>query len=166
MAAYDWSRFKLRIPLDQAPSEVYRAWTTQDALENWFLREARFTTPEGSPRKPGERVQPGDRYQWRWHGYDDDVTETGTVLEMVENKKFCFVFGKAGNVVVSIEEMSGKTIIQLVQEGIPTDDESIKNFHLGCMQGWTFYLANLKSILSGGIDLRNKDVNMKEVFNS
>ena len=30
------------------------------------------------------------------------------------------------------------------------DDASRANYHLGCLTGWTFYLANLKSILEGG----------------
>jgi hypothetical protein len=40
------------------------------------------------------------------------------------------------------------------------------NYHVGCKAGWTFYLANLKSILEGGIDMRNKKTRLKEMLNS
>ena len=56
--------------------------------------------------------------------------------------------------------------MELTQEKIPLDEESKVNYHLGCMEGWTFYLANLKSILEGGIDLRNKNVNLTKVINA
>jgi hypothetical protein len=34
------------------------------------------------------------------------------------------------------------------------------------MEGWVFYLANLKSFPEGGIDLRNKNEKLKSVINS
>jgi hypothetical protein len=37
---------------------------------------------------------------------------------------------------------------------------------VGCGEGWTFYLTNLKSILEGGVDLRNKEMKLKNVINS
>lgn len=37
---------------------------------------------------------------------------------------------------------------------------------LSCKTGWTSYLANLKSVLEGGIDPRNKNEQLKAVINS
>jgi hypothetical protein len=56
-------------------------------------------------------------------------------------------------------------IVVLTQEIIPVDEDSMKNFFVGCGEGWTFYLTNLKSIIEGGIDLRNKDTEIKKVIN-
>ena len=67
---------------------------------------------------------------------------------------------------VSITAEDGVTVVELVQENIPIDDLSRVNYHLGCLTGWTFYLANLKSVLEGGIDLRNKNQNLLKVINS
>jgi len=39
-------------------------------------------------------------------------------------------------------------------------------FYIGCGKGWTFYMANLKSILEGGIDLRNKNAAIQNVINA
>lgn len=56
--------------------------------------------------------------------------------------------------------------MELVQAKIPTDEISKVRLHLGCQNGWTFYLTNLKSIMEGGLDLRNKNVNIKRVVTS
>jgi hypothetical protein len=53
-----------------------------------------------------------------------------------------------------------------LQDEIPVNETAMHNWHLGCKTGWTFYLANLKSIYEGGIDLRNKNINLHEVINS
>lgn len=44
--------------------------------------------------------------------------------------------------------------------------ENLINYHIGCTKGWNFYLTNLKSLLEGGIDLRNRNKGLKEVINS
>lgn len=37
---------------------------------------------------------------------------------------------------------------------------------LGCSNGWTFYLTNLKSVYEGGLDLRNKDEKLSAMINN
>ena len=85
------------------------------------------------------------------------------MLETNGKDFFKFVFGTAGNVSVTIKTENNLTICELTQSEIPTDDASRAEYHVGCTEGWTFYLANLKSILQGGIDLRNKDAKVKGV---
>ncbi|MCX6145380.1 MAG: hypothetical protein NTZ35_19410 [Ignavibacteriales bacterium] len=77
-------------------------------------------------------------------------------------------FTFAGSCLVSVNMTvdGGLTIVELRQENIPLDEASRVNYHLGCMTGWTFYLANLKSILEGGIDLRNKNEKLHKLVNS
>lgn len=69
-------------------------------------------------------------------------------------------------VTVRIANESGINVVELTQENIPVDDDSRANYFVGCGEGWTFYLANLKSILEGGLDLRNKNVDIRKVINS
>ena len=57
-------------------------------------------------------------------------------------------------------------VLELLQDSIPDTAEGKHYWHLGCKTGWTFYLTNLKSLLEGGIDLRNKDEQIKNVLNS
>jgi len=163
---YDWSRFVKRIQTKATISDAYTAWTTQHGLERWFLRDADFATKEGTPRDAHSFVKPGDTYKWLWHGYDDTTAETGEVLEGNGTDTFKFVFGTAGIVTITIKTEQGETIVELLQENIPTDEKHKVYFHLGCSTGWTFYLANLKSVLEGGLDLRNKNAELKNVVSA
>ena len=164
MASHDWSRFKLRIPIKASTSQIFDAWTTPAGLQSWFLRKAIFNSLNGEPRKENERIQPGDTYQWFWFGYNDDIVEPGTIITHNKKDHLQFTFGKAGNVAITIKEEQGDTLLILEQTEIPTDESSQINFYLGCSKGWLFYLTNLKSILEGGLDLRNKKVELKGVI--
>jgi hypothetical protein len=106
------------------------------------------------------------RHLWLWYGYPDNVFEKKEIIEV--NGKDFIQFGFTGNCIVSVKlyTQEGETIIELTQENIPPDDNPATNLHIGCGEGWTFYLANLKSYLEGGIDLRNKNIKIQAVINS
>jgi hypothetical protein len=116
---------------------------------------------------PGDQaVTAGDTYKWLWHGYPDSTAEYGEILEANGKDYMKFRFGKAGICSIRIKTELDENIVELVQEDIPTDEQGMYNYHVGCKTGWTFYLANLKSMLEGGIDLRNKKEGLKEMLNS
>jgi uncharacterized protein YndB with AHSA1/START domain len=162
----DWSRFTLRIPINASTEEVYKRWSSSAGLVSWFLREANFKNNEGVPKYADEPLRPGDSYLWRWHGYADDVIEQGTILSANHADAISFSFGKAGNVNVKIFTAKNVAICEIEQYDIPTDEQGKEYYHLGCTKGWLFYLANLKSLLEGGIDLRNRDVELKDMINA
>ena len=155
MGRYDWSRFSQRIRIKAPLNEVYQAWATGKGLERSFLRMVAFTTPEGRLREEGDPVAPGDRYHWRWHGYPDQVEEFGEILEANGKDRLRFVFGKAGIVTVQLKGNETETDMEITQEEIPVDEEGKINYHIGCATGWTFYRANMKAVLEGGVDVRN-----------
>jgi len=164
--SYNWKTFTKRIAIDRDKEIIYRAWATQAGLENWFLRLAEFTKPDGRLRNRNEAVQQGDKYKWLWFGYDDSVEEQKEILDANDNDMLRFSFSRGCIVTVSVREEAGETICELVQE-MPVDDESEQRyFYVECGKGWTFYMTNLKSILEGGIDLRNKNVDMQNVINA
>jgi uncharacterized protein YndB with AHSA1/START domain len=162
----DWTKFTKRISTTANIPTVYNAWTRQEILERWFLRKAEFTKPDNSIRQETESIQKGDKYLWLWYGYPDNVFEKKEIIEV--NGKDFIQFGFTGNCIVSVKlyTQEGETIIELTQENIPPDDNPATNLHIGCGEGWTFYLANLKSYLEGGIDLRNKNIKIQAVINS
>jgi uncharacterized protein YndB with AHSA1/START domain len=166
MSNYDWSRFVTRISVDAPVEKLYWCWATREGMEYWFLRMSEYKTPDGSLRANNEPVQKADTYTWRWHGWGDETTEYGNILECNGKDHFQFSFGKAGICSVTIKNENGKNVVELVQTEIPTTEEGMHYWHLGCKTGWTFYLTNLKSLLEGGIDLRNRDENLKNVVNS
>ena len=94
------------------------------------------------------------------------MIEEGTILDCNGKDFLKFSFGKAGNCSITIKEEMGVNIVELMQDNIPTDEHGMQYWHLGCKTGWTFYLANLKSILEGDIDIRNKNEKIRQVINS
>jgi uncharacterized protein YndB with AHSA1/START domain len=166
MKDYDWSKFTLRIPIKADIHQIYNFWTTQDGLEKWFLKKAEFKKTEKSLRDRNSQIQKNDTYEWSWYGYSDDSVERGTVLETNGKDFLKFIFGKAGIVNVYIKTEQTGNIVELEQSEMQVDEKSKINFHLSCSKGWVFYLTNLKSVLEGGLDMRNKDINLKEVISS
>lgn len=166
MTDFDWKIFTTRISIKADIEKLYWCWATREGIEYWFLRMGEYKGPYEMNREPGEFVQKGDTYRWRWHGWPDEVTEKGTILDCNGKDFFKFSFGDAGNCAVTIKKEDGETMVELVQDNIPDDEQGRHYWHLGCKTGWTFYLANLKSLLEGGIDLRNKNEKLKNVVNS
>jgi len=163
---YTWSSFVTRINVNAPTEKLYSLWATRSGMEYWFLRLSEYKTPGGNLRANEEPAQKGDTYRWRWHGWSDDVTEEGVIQDCNGKDFFKFSFGKAGDCTVKIKIESGYTIVELTQDNIPDDDQGKHYWHVGCKTGWTFYLANLKSLCEGGIDLRNKDEHLKNMLNA
>lgn len=168
MTAYDFTKFVKRVTIQSSvPLEkIYTAWTTQQGLESWFLRLAEFSNAGGEKRKRNEPVHTGDTYKWLWFGYDDTTAEESSVLDI--NNKDTFRFGFSGGciVTVSIKAEKNEIICELAQQMPMDNKEEQQYFYIECGKGWTFYLANLKSVLEGGIDLRNKNAGIANVINA
>lgn len=164
MAEFDWSRFVVRINVKASAEKLYWCWATKEGIEYWFLRKSDFKKADGSIYDAVEFVKKGDNYSWWWYGYSDDVVEHGEIMEANGKDLFAFRFGDAGICTVRIYEDQGEQMVELVQDQIPTDEKGKQDWHIGCKTGWTFYMANLKSMLEGGIDLRNKNEKLQNVM--
>lgn len=162
----DWSRFTVRINVKATVGELYRCWATRAGMEKWFLRLSEYRNRKGELRDEREEVGKGDSYKWLWYGWPDDTVERGTILDANGEDLIAFSFGKAGNCLVRIYEEVGEQIVEVQQEGIPVDEHGRHTYHVGCKTGWTFYLANLKSLCEGGVDLRNRNEKLQEMLNS
>lgn len=163
MENHDWTTFKMRISIHSSPEKIFKAFTTQEKLEQWFLRTADFKSENGVSKKRSTEIEKNDTYTWSWHGSAD--IEEGQVLK--NNKKDYLAFTFLGCLVsIEIKEEDGENVVELVQHDIPIDETSMMNYFVGCTRGWTFFLTNLKSILEGGIDLRNKNANLIDVINT
>lgn len=164
--AYDWGRFSVRINIAAPVEKLYSAWATRRGIEYWFLRFSEYKKEDGSIRSDDEHVEAGDTYKWLWHGYPDETVEYGSILSCNNKDQFDFSFGKAGNCHIRIYKEQNETIVELMQDNIPTDEHGKQYWHVGCKTGWTFYLANMKSLFEGGVDLRNRNVALQEMLNS
>ena len=150
----DWTTFTKRITVNASQEDIYKAWTTQHGIESWFLRSSEFTKNK-ILRGRNEFTQTGD-----------ETVQIGEILETNGVDVFSFTFHEPMVVSVRIFEEHSFNICELIQTSIPLNEDSRKNYFVGCGEGWTFYLTNLKSVLEGGLDLRNKDENIKSVLNS
>jgi len=157
--SFDWSRFTQTIKIKTDVPTIYNLWATRSGIESWFLRMGEFSR-NGNVIGDDEQIAAGDTYRWMWHGYPDTVFETGKILEANCKDRIQFVFGEAGIVTVEIKDLgNGLSEMSITQTDIPTDEHGKQNYHVGCSSGWTFYRCNMKSILHGGADIRNKENN-------
>ena len=163
MENLDWSTFTKRISINTNEESIFNAWNSQDGLEKWFLSKAQFSNSDNVEKDRISNIEKGDKYEWMWHG-SDDVAE-GVVLE--NNGKDFIAFTFLGcKVSVKIQRENGENVVELIQSEISLDEQSRLSDYVGCTRGWTFFMTNLKSILEGGIDLRNRNGNLKNVINT
>jgi len=158
-----WSEFKLRVNINAPIDKAYAAWATPDGLESWFLSRADLTT--GTTLRQGrDKAQKGDEYEFRWVGHPDSVSHKGEVIAADGKSQFTFTFSQDLPVSVSLYRECEETIVELVETFDPTDEGVVRKHYLGNMKGWIFYLINLKSVLEGGLDLRNRKVELTNVI--
>lgn len=164
MKNFDWTQFTRKIHVKAPIQKLYDAWAKPIEIERWFLEKAVYEDSTNQTLQNSDSINKGLRYKWNWHLYD--ITEEGTIEMANGTDEIHFTF--AGNclVIIKLEEAEEGTIVSITQKNIPTDDDSKRNIRLGCDQGWSFYLVNLKSIYEGGLDLRNKNPNLKPMLNN
>jgi hypothetical protein len=159
-----YDQFKLRVNINCSIEDAYKAWATSAGLESWFLRKATFEDQNGIIRKPDELIHENDKYTMLWYGYMDDVAEKGKVLKANGKDLFSFTFSLACPVTIRIFQEHDETIIELSETNLPEDEETRLKHFVGDSRGWIFYLTNLKSVLEGGLDLRNKRLEISDVI--
>jgi len=164
MENFDWTKFTLRIPVNATLHQLYDAWAKPANIEAWFLSDASYTDDNGQTVDKHSRVKRGDTYAWQWHTYD--LTEHGTITQANGTDFFQFTFAGECLVDVRLIPYKDQVIVELTQYNISTDDKSKRDYRLGCHDGWSFFLVNLKSVYEGGLDLRNKDTELKQVVNA
>ena len=164
MENFNWSQFSKRIIIKSDLKTVYDSWTKSGKLEKWFLSKAVFISKEDNLISASDNVISECKYKWNWFAqnyYDEgNITQTNG-FDFIE-----FSFEGNCKVQVKLTEVKDQILVELTQSEIPIDDKSKENIRLGCAFGWTFYLLNLKSVLEGGIDLRNKDSELIGVINN
>lgn len=164
MKNFDWTTFTRKIAIKANLSEIYNAWTKPSELEKWFLSKADYFDPKEKAIAKDEAIKKGDSYAWSWFLYD--IVERGKVTEANGADFIQFTFAGECLVDVKLSLLDEYVVVELTQKNIPTDDDSKKNIRLGCDNGWSFFLVNLKSIYEGGLDLRNKDPKLKVMLNN
>ncbi len=160
----DFSQFKLRVNVKTSIENAYRAWTTAEGLNAWFLGGLVFSDENGKERPLDAAAQPNDAYTCYFSNKPGVVAMKGKVLKANGKDVYSFTFSKGCPVTITIYAEQGETIVELIESNLPTDEETIKRHYVGDSKGWIFYLTNLKSVLEGGLDLRNRNEDIKNVI--
>ena len=165
MKNFDWTKFTRKIVIQSSLQKLYEAWATPSGIEKWFLKSANyFDSANNKVTNRNSSVENNFTYEWNWFLYD--LTEKGKIIRANGKDFFQFSFAGECTVEVILTEKGEFVLVELTQKNIPTDDESKQHIRLGCDTGWAFYLVNLKSVLEGGLDLRNKNPEFKAMINS
>lgn len=161
--AYSWTSFTLTIAVKNNLATLYNAWTQQAAIEKWFLKSCKFYNDQNMQLGAEQNIEAGCHYQWTWFLYDE--VEKGNISQAngIDFLQFSF----AGNCLVDVQlkEIDQHIMVTLTQHNIPTDEQSKFRIRMGCLEGWTFYLTNLKCYFETGHDLRNKIAVLKGINN-
>ena len=157
MENYHWDYFTRSIFINASKEKVFDAWTIPAQIETWFLEKADFIDRLNRPRPKNERIEDNDKYQWKW--WNHDAIEEGRVQTVDPEMRYIdFLFvGEKCPVRILFKEYNGKTFISLSQSRIPQDENSKVKIHMGCSQGWSFWMVNLKAWLEHGVLLNEKE---------
>jgi uncharacterized protein YndB with AHSA1/START domain len=166
MQEYHWHSFTKRVTIKAPLFSLYAAWATKTGLESWFLREAIITKADGSFREADACFETGDSFEWRWHGYDDTTVDRGRIISANGKDQLSFTFSGKNLLTVNLQIESGELICSIEQQMQQDTEAEQRYFYIECGLGWTFYLANLKSVFEGGNDLRNKNENIQKLINA
>jgi len=161
----DFSQFKLRVSVKTPIENAYRAWASPAGLGSWFIGIMEFKGPNGETRTGEDLAQAGDEYTCYSRKDPANIVIKGKVLKANGRDLFSFTFSKECPVTISIYTDHSETIVELIESNLPTDEETMRRHYVGDSKGWIFYLTNLKSVLEGGLDLRNKNADITNVIN-
>lgn len=161
----EWKDFTRRIYVSAPIKTLFGAWATSAGLENWFLESAVFFSPDGTKKDSSELIREGDTYKWKWFGYD--LISKGKVIEINDKDHMKFTFGENEEIIhLDFIEKGDRVLIELRQYQKHPELEDRKRVYVGCYGGWTYHLANLKSVYEGGLDLREKNPDIDNLINS
>lgn len=147
-----WKRIVWTIHVNAPLESAYAAVATAEGLRGWMPMEAMLTDGEGSELLPGQAATTGDRFRFAWHVGD---AEEGEFLEADGVGRVRYSFGEATEVTVTLEEVDDGTLLVTLEQDHDRGDEMNLKMMLGYGPGWAFYMTNLKSVLEGGLDLRD-----------
>jgi uncharacterized protein YndB with AHSA1/START domain len=137
---YDWTQFTEKIEIAASPQRVFKAWTSEKEIVKWFLTEAKL-----EPKK-------GGRFFMK---FLTGVSSEETILAIKKDQSFTFSFGADDETVtVTIKKTKSGCDCILWQFGMKDTPQARINWHMGCRNGWVFFLTNLKAYLEYKIDLR------------
>lgn len=154
--SYNWGKFRLEIFVRCDVEKAFRAWATTQGIQSWFRNDVRVL-------RGGEALHDGRTYlavgdEMLWADFEGQELAPSKILDVKEKISITQTFDSKTILLTNrFRAVPGGTVVELTQDKMPTDPDSRAAWHLSCFAGWTFRLANLKSVLEHGIDIREND---------
>ena len=162
MESLGFDAFTKKIFINAPREKIYWCWGTPEGISSWFLSNAFYKTKKGVQRASNSLIEAGDSYTWKWHNWDGE--EKGKILMANGTDQIQFSFAGHCKVTVTLqEEEKNNILVTLKQSNIPTDEKNKMNIHVGCSNGWSFWLTNLKAFLEHGILLNETTRDLKKI---
>ena len=144
------------VTIEASAETVFKALTDAGELIRWFT-----TTAESDPRT-------GGKFQYRFENPAKpkfDHTREGTYQEVVPNQKVTYPWNIPGMepstiVAIRLQGSGAITTITLAHTGWPAAAGVDEAYQMH-MDGWGFFLQNLKTVLEGGQDQRESALGMR-----
>jgi uncharacterized protein YndB with AHSA1/START domain len=162
--AHDFSTFKLRVNVKTSIENAFQSWATPAGMQSWFLGKITYTDAQGKERGANEMAQAGDDYAMYFGSNPVEPAVKGKILKSNDKNLFSFSFANDIPVTITIYTEHGETLIELIESNLPTEGVAAGKQFASDSKGWVFYLTNLKSVLEGGLDLRNTNTEIKNVI--
>jgi uncharacterized protein YndB with AHSA1/START domain len=130
--------------VDAPPYRVYRAWSSPEALAEWFPDSVEGSLAPGTRSTlvfPDQRVwwevveaEPSTRFRFRWHWLDNDAWIT--------------------EVRVAIAPRGWGSIVTLDDGPFDLSVPGVLDAYAECLEGWGEALAQLRAVIDFSVDLR------------
>ncbi|HRI44073.1 MAG TPA: hypothetical protein PLL78_13000 [Fimbriimonadaceae bacterium] len=142
----NWDRLELEIDLVAPVKVVAWHWTSSAGLTRWLAVECTFVGLEGDTLAEAEAAETGARFRCLRAG---GTIEEGELVQ-ADKRGFAFGFADGSRIDLRLLSRKGRTALAFrhVTPGAAFED------YCDNLRSWTFYLTNLKSIVEGGLDLR------------
>jgi len=150
---YDWTKFDIHLLINSPRKDVFERWVCNWGLESFFVKQATTIDSQGQARNSRDAFKEGDQYKWDWFF---NYQNTGKILKVIQDDCIEFTFGTC-TVQVELKSFESSTLLHLRQSGIRSNEEDMVNVHLDCRCGWIYFLTNLKAVLEGNVDVRDKN---------
>jgi uncharacterized protein YndB with AHSA1/START domain len=135
---------RLQRRLDAPPYRVYRAWSSPDALQEWFPNSVEGSLTPGTRSTlvfPDQRVwwdvveaEPYSRFRFNWPWLPDDAWVT--------------------MVTVTITARGYGSLVTLEDGPFDLTQPGVLEAYAECQQGWGEALAHLRAVVDFSVDLR------------
>lgn len=174
----DWLGFTQAVHVHASQAAVWRLISTCEGLERWFLTRAEAFTSDGRPWPRDRVLEPEQKLRlvWKTPGECDargacvptEVKEDDVVLavEAPQRLRISWYQDRGWVDIRLLPRRDGRLTVELQQRMHHTRDfPFLERVYVGCRQGWTFFLANLKSVAEGGADLREQAPDRNDLIN-